>query len=140
MNKEKGDGSGLIYGFGHAIYTLSDPRAVILKKTAEKLAEEKGMLKEYNLYKTVEKLTPDVMQNVKKSSKVICANVDFYSGFVYDMLGIPSELFTPLFAVSRISGWCAHRIEEATYGGRIIRPAYRSMVRSKKYIPISNRD
>ena len=111
-----------------------------MKKTAEKLAEEKGMLKEYNLYKTVEKLTPDVMQNVKKSSKVICANVDFYSGFVYDMLGIPSELFTPIFAVSRIAGWCAHRIEEAAYGGRIIRPAYRSMVKNKKYIPISNRD
>ncbi len=140
VRKEKGDGSGLIYGFGHAIYTLSDPRAVILKRTAEKLAAEKDMLKEFELYKTVEKLTPDVLANVKKSSKVICANVDFYSGFVYDMLGIPSDLFTPLFAVSRIAGWCAHRIEEATYGGRIIRPAYRSMVSRKQYIPIAERN
>ena len=140
VRKERGDGSGLVYGFGHAIYTLSDPRAVILKRTAEKLAEEKDMLKEFELYKTVEKLTPDVLLNVKGSSKVICANVDFYSGFVYDMLGIPSELFTPLFAVSRIAGWCAHRIEEAAYGGRIIRPAYRSMVKSKRYIPIAQRN
>ena len=140
VRKERGDGSGLVYGFGHAIYTLSDPRAVILKRTAEKLAEEKDMLKEFELYKTVEKLTPDVLMNVKGSSKVICANVDFYSGFVYDMLGIPSELFTPLFAVSRIAGWCAHRIEEAAYGGRIIRPAYRSMVKSKRYIPIAQRN
>lgn len=139
IRKEKGDGSGLIYGFGHAIYTVSDPRAVILKKTAGKLAEEKNMTAEYELYKTVEKLTPRVLSDVKGSSKVICANVDFYSGFVYDMLGIPSDLFTPLFAVSRIAGWCAHRIEEVTYGGRIIRPAYRAMVSAKKYIPINKR-
>lgn len=139
IRKEKGDGLGLIYGFGHAIYTLSDPRAVILKATAEKLAGEKQMLEEFDLYRTIEKLTPRVMSEVKGSSKVICANVDFYSGFVYDMLGIPSELFTPLFAVSRIAGWCAHRIEEVTYGGRIIRPAYRSMVHNKKYTPISQR-
>ena len=140
IRKEHGDGSGLIYGFGHAIYTLSDPRAVILKRVAGKIAEEKNMMPEFELYKTVEKLTPSVFEKVKGSSKVICANVDFYSGFVYDMLGIPSDLFTPLFAVSRIAGWCAHRIEEVTYGGRIIRPAYRSMVRSKKYIPISERN
>ncbi|MDD6488704.1 MAG: citrate/2-methylcitrate synthase [Clostridia bacterium] len=140
IRKEHGDGSGLIYGFGHAIYTLSDPRAVILKKVAGKIAEEKNMVAEFNLYKTVEKLTPSVFEKVKGNSKVICANVDFYSGFVYDMLGIPSDLFTPLFAVSRIAGWCAHRIEEVTYGGRIIRPAYRSMVRSKKYTPISERN
>lgn len=140
IRKENGDGSGLIYGFGHAIYTLSDPRAVILKKTARKIAEEKNMIDEFELYKTVEKLTPSVFEGVKGNSKVICANVDFYSGFVYDMLGIPSDLFTPLFAVSRIAGWCAHRIEEVTYGGRIIRPAYRSMVHSEKYIPISERN
>ncbi len=139
LRKEKGDGSGLIYGFGHAIYTLSDPRAVILKKTAGKIAEEKNMLNEFNLYKTVEKITPSVFEKVKGSSKVICSNIDFYSGFVYDMLGISSELFTPLFAVSRIAGWCAHRIEEVTYGGRIIRPAYRSMVHNKKYISIEER-
>ena len=97
------------------------------------------MTEEFALYKTVEKLTPSVLMNVKGSSKVICANVDFYSGFVYDMLGIPSDLFTPIFAISRIAGWCAHRIEEVTYGGRIIRPAYRAMVSSKKYVPISER-
>lgn len=139
IKKEKGDHSGLIYGFGHAVYTLSDPRAVILKKTAEKIAVEKNMTTEFELYKTVERLTPSVLLNVKGSNKPICANVDFYSGFVYDMLGIPSDLFTPLFAISRIAGWSAHRIEEVTYGGRIIRPAYRSMVHSKKYIPISER-
>ena len=139
IRREKGDGSGLIYGFGHAIYTLSDDRAVILRRTAEKIASEKNMTDEFELYKAVERLTPRVMREVKGSSKVICANVDFYSGFVYDMLGIPSEMFTPLFAVSRIAGWCAHRIEEVTYGGRIIRPAYRSMVHSKEYIPIAGR-
>ncbi len=139
VRKEKGDGSGLIYGFGHAIYTLSDPRAVILKRTAENLAKEKDMTKEYELYKTVERITPRVFADVKGSKKVLCANVDFYSGFVYDMLGIPSDLFTPLFAVSRIAGWCAHRIEEVTYGGRIIRPAYRAMAHSKEYTPISLR-
>ena len=105
---------------------------MILKQTAEKLAHEKGMTEEYELYKTVEKLTPKVFAEVKGSSKIICPNVDFYSGFVYDILGIPSDLFTPMFAVSRIAGWCAHRIEEVTYGGRIIRPAYRAMASSKK--------
>ncbi len=139
IRKEKGDGSGLIYGFGHAVYTLSDPRAVILKRTAAKIADEKNMNPEFELYKTVEKLTPKVMKEIKGSSKIICANVDFYSGFVYDMLGIPGEMFTPLFAVSRIAGWCAHRIEEVTYGGRIIRPAYRSMVHNRNYQPLSQR-
>ena len=105
----------------------------------EKIAEEKNMTAEFDLYKLVEKLTPKVMREVKGSSKVICANVDFYSGFVYDMLGIPSDMFTPLFAVSRIAGWSAHRMEEVTYGGRIIRPAYRSMVRSKPYKPLAER-
>ena len=139
INKDAGDGSGLIYGFGHAIYTLSDPRAKILKKNAEKLSAEKGMSDIYEFYKRVEKLVPSVFDNVKGSKKVICANVDFYSGFVYDMLGIESDLFTPIFAVSRIAGWCAHRIEEITYGGRIIRPAYRSMVKSTGYIPLDER-
>ena len=139
IRKEKGDGSGLIFGFGHAVYTLSDPRAEILRDTAARIAEEKNMLDEFELYKSVERITPRVMKEVKKSSKVICANVDFYSGFVYDMLGIPSEMFTPLFAVSRIAGWCAHRMEEVTYGGRIIRPAYRSMVHSKEYLPLAQR-
>lgn len=139
IRKENADRSGLIYGFGHAVYTLSDPRAVILKNTAAKIADEKCMNREFELYKSVERLTPDVMRNVKGSNKVICANVDFYSGFVYDMLGIPSDMFTPLFAVSRMAGWCAHRVEEVTYGGRIIRPAYRSMVHGKEYTPISDR-
>ncbi len=140
IKKEKGDGSGLIFGFGHAVYTLSDPRAEILRTYAEKIAREKDMIAEFELYKSVERLTPRVMREVKGSEKVICANVDFYSGFVYDMLGIPSEMFTPLFAVSRIAGWCAHRMEEVTYGGRIMRPAYRSMVHSKKYQPLDQRD
>ena len=139
ITKDAGDGSGLIYGFGHAIYTLSDPRAKILKKNAKKLSAEKGMTDIYEFYKRVEKLVPSVFENVKGSKKVICANVDFYSGFVYDMLGIESDLFTPLFAVSRIAGWCAHRIEEITYGGRIIRPAYRSMVKSTGYVPLDER-
>ncbi len=139
ITKDAGDGSGLIYGFGHAIYTLSDPRAKILKKNAKKLSAEKGMTDIYEFYKKVEKLVPSVFENVKGSKKVICANVDFYSGFVYDMLGIESDLFTPLFAVSRIAGWCAHRIEEITYGGRIIRPAYRSMVKSTSYVPLDER-
>ena len=139
IRREKGDGTGLIYGFGHAVYTLSDPRAVILKRTAGKIADEKNMNDEFDLYKLVERLTPTVMKEVKGSDKVICPNVDFYSGFVYDMIGIPSEMFTPLFAVSRIAGWCAHRMEEVTYGGRIIRPAYRSMVHKKAYIPIADR-
>ncbi len=139
IRKEKGDGSGLIYGFGHAIYTLSDPRAVILKKAAGRLADEKNMKNEFELYCTVERLTPKVMKEVKGSAKVICPNVDFYSGFVYDLLGIPSDLFTPLFAVSRIAGWCAHRIEEVTYGGRIIRPAYRAMSGVREYVPIAER-
>ncbi len=139
IRKEAGDGSGLIYGFGHAVYTLSDPRAIILKKTAEKLAAEKDMMTEFELYKRVERLVPVVFKKIKKSEKTICANVDFYSGFVYDMLGISEDLFTPLFAVSRVSGWCAHRIEEITYGGRIIRPAYRSMIHPIKYTPIADR-
>lgn len=139
ITKDAGDGSGLIYGFGHAIYTLSDPRAKILKKNAKKLSAEKGMTDIYEFYKRVEKLVPSVFENVKGSKKVICANVDFYSGFVYDMLGIESDLFTPLFAVSRIAGWCAHRIEEITYGGRIIRPAYRSMVKPTGYVPLDER-
>lgn len=139
INKDAGDGSGLIYGFGHAVYTLSDPRAKILKQNAEKLSAEKDISDIYEFYKMIERIVPTVFEKVKGSKKVICANVDFYSGFVYDMLGIESDLFTPLFAVSRIAGWCAHRIEEITYGGRIMRPAYRSMVKSAEYIPIDER-
>lgn len=139
VRREAGDRSGLIYGQGHAIYTLSDPRAVMLKKHARKLARQKGMLEEFDLYERVEKLAPQAFAKVKGDRKVISANVDFYSGLVYKMLGLPSELYTPMFAVSRIAGWCAHRIEEIMTGGRIIRPAYRSLVGEREYVPIEKR-
>ena len=139
LRKEAGDGSGLIYGIGHAVYTLSDPRAVILKEKAGNLAKEKGMEREFNLFQLVEKLAPDAFARVKGSSKVVSANVDFYSGLIYQMLGIPEDLFTPLFAVSRIGGWCAHRMEEMFTGGRIIRPAYRSLTRFQPYVDLKDR-
>lgn len=137
---EAADHSGLIYGMGHAIYTLSDPRAVILKDKARKLAEEKDMLKKFELFERVEKLSPDAFAKVKGERKVISANVDFYSGLVYEMLGIPSDLYTPLFAISRIAGWCAHRMEEMETCGRIMRPAYRSLSKSRPYISLEKRD
>ena len=140
LRKEAYDRSGLIYGIGHAVYTLSDPRTVLLKKKAEVLAQEKGMENEYKLYTTIEKLAPDVFYKVKKANKVMCANVDFYSGFVYEMLNIPRELYTPIFAVARIAGWCAHRIEELINGGRIIRPAYKSVAGRKEYISIDKKE
>ncbi len=119
------DGSGLIYGMGHAVYTLSDPREVILKGYAEKLAQTKGMEEEYALYDLVEQEARDLLSNRSQTAKPICANVDFYSGLIYTMLNIPEELFTPLFAISRISGWSAHRLEELVNKGKIIRPAYK---------------
>lgn len=137
---EAGDGSGLIYGMGHAIYTRSDPRAVLLKEKACEMAENKdGFAEKFAFYQRVEKLAPEAFLRAKGSSKVISANVDFYSGLVYEMLGIPEELYTPLFAVARITGWCAHRIEELTTGGRIMRPAYRALKTDQKYIPLENR-
>ena len=139
VKKEVGDRSGLIYGMGHAVYTLSDPRAVILKDKARRLAEKKEMAREFSLFERVERLSPDVFAKVKGDTKVISANVDFYSGLVYEMLGIPSDLYTPMFAVSRIAGWCAHRMEEMTTGGRIIRPAYRSLSRGRNYVPLKDR-
>lgn len=139
LRKEAGDGSGLIYGIGHAVYTLSDPRAVILKEKAGNLAREKGMEREFNLFQLVEKLAPDAFARVKGSSKVVSANVDFYSGLIYQMLGIPEDLFTPMFAVSRIGGWCAHRMEEMFTGGRIIRPAYRSLTKFQPYTDLKDR-
>ena len=139
LRKEAGDRSGLIYGIGHAVYTLSDPRAVILKEKAHKLAEEKGMLEKFELFQRVEKLAPEAFARAKGASKVVSANVDFYSGLIYEMLGIPSDLFTPMFAVSRLPGWCAHRIEEMETGHRIMRPAYRSLSKEKAYIPIDER-
>lgn len=139
LKKEAGDKSGLIYGMGHAIYSLSDPRAVLLKISARKLAEEKNMLDEFLLIDTVERLTPGAVANIKGDTKAMCANVDMYSGFVYQMLNIPKELFTAIFAIARVVGWSAHRIEELATGGRIIRPAYKSIVSLSKYIPISQR-
>lgn len=138
LRKEAGDGSGLIYGMGHAVYTLSDPRAVILKKNAEKMAIGSEFEAEYRLLETIERLTPELFNEVK-GGKEMCANVDMYSGFVYKMLGIPEDLFTPLFAVSRMAGWCAHRFEENMTGKRIIRPAYKSVSGLKEYISIDKR-
>ena len=139
LKKEAFDGKGLIYGMGHAVYTLSDPRAVLLKEKAGKAAEATGRQKEYALSCLVEELTPEVFVRVKNNDKPLCANVDFYSGFVYTALNIDPELFTPLFAVSRIAGWCAHRMEELVSGGRIIRPAYKSVSRVCEYTPLGER-
>ena len=139
LQKEAFNGKGLIYGIGHAVYTLSDPRAVLLKDKARELAADKGRSEEFDLYERVARLTPEVFAREKNSSKVISANVDFYSGFVYDMLDIPRELYTPIFCVARVAGWCAHRIEELISGGRIIRPAYRNVLHNKDYVPIDQR-
>jgi citrate synthase len=133
------DHKGLIYGLGHAIYTLSDPRARLLRDKAALLAEEKGLGDEFNLYRLIERLTPEIFKKENDSGKVICANVDFYSGFVYKMLGIPEELYTPIFAVSRVAGWCAHRMEEIVSGGRIIRPAYKCVQPRLDYAPLNKR-
>lgn len=139
IRKEANDGSGLIYGMGHAVYTISDPRAVILKKKAFELAKGKEIEAEFRLLETVERLTPEIFTEIKGSSKDMCANVDMYSGLVYRMLGIPEELFTPLFAVARMAGWAAHRMEELITGNRIIRPAYKAVAKEKEYIKISER-
>ncbi len=137
--KEAFDHTGLIYGQGHAVYTISDPRAVLLRDQAEQLAKEKDFLDEYYLYRLVENIAPQILYELHGDKKLICANVDFYSGFVYSMLGIPIELYTPLFAISRIAGWSAHRIEEIVAGGRIYRPAYKSVSEERKYVPIEER-
>lgn len=139
IKKEAGDGTGLVYGMGHAIYTLSDPRAVILKEKARELAEKSDRMDDFILYERIEKLTPGVFKEVKGYDNIMSANVDLYSGFVYEMLNIPEELYTPLFAVSRVAGWCAHRIEEIFGNQRLIRPAYRSVAKSQSYIPLSER-
>ena len=140
LDKKAFDGLGLIYGMGHAVYSLSDPRAKILKNLAGKLAEEKGREKDLRLYHAIEELTPDLIRARTNAFTGICANVDLYSGFVYDMLGLPKELYTPIFACARVVGWSAHRIEELTSSGKIIRPAYVSMVEEKvDYVPITER-
>lgn len=139
LRKEAYDRSGLIYGIGHAVYTKSDPRCVILKQKAAELAKITGKEDEFNLYTTVEKLSPGAFKDVKNNDKDLCANVDFYSGFVYEMMDIPKDLFTPLFAASRIAGWCAHVLEEVLNGGRIIRPAYKAVLKDIEYKPLSER-
>lgn len=140
MNKEEGDRSGLIYGMGHAVYTMSDPRAVLLKKYAHKLCMGTEYEREFDLIQRVEKLTPDVFQRRKNRTSPLCANVDMYSGLVYLRLGIPPELFTPLFAVARTVGWCAHRLEELiTTGGKIIRPGYKAISPDVPYVKLSER-
>ena len=137
VNKEAYDKSGLIYGIGHAVYSISDPRAKIIKSFAHPLAVEKDKVKEFKLYETVEKIAPTLLS---KRNRAASANVDFYSGFVYDMLGLPLELYTPIFAIARIAGWSAHRIEELVNTGKIIRPAYKNVAKHAAYIPLSERE
>ena len=137
--REGFDHSGLIYGMGHAIYTLSDPRAKMLKHFSRDLAEKKGMTDRLELIESVERLTPGVFSRVTGKKKVMCANVDLYSGFVYDMLNIPEELYTPLFATARMVGWCAHRLEEVFSNGRIIRPAYKAITPAASFVPLEDR-
>ncbi len=142
LNKKVGDFSGKIYGIGHAVYTVSDPRAILLRERAKALAEEKNKIDEFELYELVESLAPRVFAEFKNNApdSKSCINVDFYSGFVYSCIGIPKELFTPLFAMARVSGWCAHRIEELTGSAkRIIRPSYKGVYPPQKYIPMKDR-
>ena len=139
LRKEAFDHSGLIYGMGHAVYTLSDPREVILKKFARNLAEEKGQMEEFALYELVERLAGQLIMEHRKLFKQVCANVDLYSGFVYTMLGIPQELFTPIFAIARMPGWSAHRLEELLNASKIIRPAYKYVGGHDEFMPIEER-
>lgn len=139
LNKEAYDKTGLIYGLGHAVYTLSDPRAEIIEKAAEVLAKEKGREEELELYRIITRLAPPLFAEIKKSEKNLAPNVDFYSGFVYSMLNMPPEVYTPIFAMARIPGWCAHRIEEMTASSRIIRPAYKSVSARAPYVKIDDR-
>ncbi|NDP28787.1 MAG: citrate synthase [Flavobacterium sp.] len=142
LNKNAYDRSGKIYGIGHAVYTISDPRAILLKRQARELAIEKGRLEEFELYELIENLAPQIFYDFKgdKVAKRVCANVDFYSGFVYNCIGIKEPLYTPLFAMSRIAGWCSHRLEELTFdAGRIIRPAYKNVFPQQSYIHLKDR-
>lgn len=139
LDKKAFDNAGLIYGMGHAVYSVSDPRAEIFKKYVKVLAQEKGREDELELYSRVERLAPDVINSKRKTYKPISANIDFYSGFVYSMLGLPKELFTPIFAISRVAGWCAHRIEELLNNSKIIRPAYKNVTKHSEYVDINDR-
>ena len=139
LHKEAFDHSGLIYGMGHAVYSLSDPRANIFRKFVKSLSEEKGLTEEFQLYSLVERLAPQVIAEERKIYKGVSANIDFYSGFVYSMLNLPLELYTPIFAIARIAGWSAHRLEELINAGKIIRPAYKSVQPHRDYVPLGNR-
>lgn len=139
LHKKAFDRSGLIYGMGHAVYSLSDPRADIFKYYIERLSVEKGLEREFTLYSKAEKLAPKIIAEERKIYKGVSCNIDFYSGFVYNMLGLPLELYTPIFAIARIAGWSAHRIEELINGNKIIRPAYKNVCAKKEYIPLSQR-
>ena len=139
LDKQAFDNSGLIYGMGHAIYTKSDPRAKVFKSLVEELAAEKNRIKDYTYYKNIERIAPDLIMAHKHNNKSVCANVDFYSGFVYDMMDIPKEVFTPLFATARIVGWSAHRIEELITSNKILRPAYVNIHEPRDYVPIEKR-
>ena len=140
LNKEAYDKTGLIYGIGHAVYTMSDPRAVELKRLAGELAKEKGRVKEYEFLKLIEQEGVKCVTKFSHAKKPMCANLDFYSGFIYEMIGLPQEIFTPIFAMARIVGWTAHRIEELNFEGRrIIRPAYKNIQDNKTYVPLKDR-
>ena len=139
LHKEAFDKAGLIYGMGHAVYSLSDPRANIFKKFVKSLSEEKGLTEEFALYSMVERLAPQIIAEERRIYKGVSANIDFYSGFVYSMLNLPLELYTPIFAIARIAGWSAHRIEELINAGKIIRPAYRNVAEHKPYIKLADR-
>ena len=139
VRREAGDGSGLIYGMGHAIYTLSDPRAVLLKRYARELATEKGYIDDWKLLDLIERNAPEIFRREKGLDKPLCANVDLYSGLVYKTLAIPQDLFTPMFAAARITGWCAHRLEELTTNNKIMRPAYKNVSPRQNYIPLADR-
>ena len=140
LRKEVFDHAGLIYGMGHAVYTESDPRAIVLKEYAKKLSEEKGREEEFALYERVERIAGECLMSGRRLLKPVCANVDFYSGFVYSMLDLPNELFTPIFAISRIAGWSAHRIEELVNAGKIIRPAYKYVGHHVPYVDLNERE
>ena len=139
LHKEAFDRRGLIYGMGHAVYSISDPRARIFKQFVEKLAEEKGRMKDFRLYEMVERLAPVIIGQERHIYKGVSANVDFYSGFVYSMLELPLELYTPMFAIARIVGWSAHRMEELINTDKIIRPAYKNVLEEQTYLPLSER-
>ena len=140
LDRKAFDQKGLIYGVGHAIYSMSDPRAEVFRSFVRQLAEEKGRMDDFALYSSIEKMAPAMIEERRKIYKGVCVNVDFYSGFVYSMLGIPVELYTPIFAIARIVGWSAHRLEELVNMDKIIRPAYETVIsKEKEYIPLEKR-